>query len=162
MKKFVSPTGTLELNCAWRRTLVVILYTLFVGLLVLRVRLPQPLPDSLIPIAQWSTLVGLIFMVAAALILHFATGGIADTHGNDLRPRPIDERQEKVRNQAYVSSYVLLGPSLLTLAFLTEYIALIWLFLTGLFLYASLPVAVLAWLEPDPISENRFEERTLA
>ena len=39
---------------------------------------------------------------------------------------------------------------------MTERVAPMWLFLSGLFLYAIFPATVLAWLEPDPVQDDEL------
>ena len=154
----------LELSRFWRRVLVVLLYALYSGLLTFWAFLPFPLPPALVSLTQGLSVAGFALMILAALVLYAATGGVADISDHDFSPSypsPLDERQEKVRNRAYLPAYLILGPSLLVLIFSAEKVAPLWLVAAGLFLYAALPVAVLAWLEPDPPRED-FEERTLA
>lgn len=157
--KSVKPPVRLELRRFWRRTLVIGLYVLYSGLLTLWVLSPQPLPGSLSLLTQWLTGAGFALMAAAVLILYLATGGVADIYDRDLypnaKPSPIDERQEKVRNRAYLPSYLILGPSLLVLVFSAAALPPVWLVVIGLFLYATLPTVVLAWLEPDPVREGK-------
>ena len=154
----------LELRRFWRRVLVVLLYGLYSGLLTFWALIPYPLFPSFTPFMQWVSLAGFALMVLTALVLYVATGGVSNIHDHDLyrdaKPPPIDERQEKVRNRAYLPAYLILGPSLLVLILSAEKIAPLWLIALGLFLYVVLPIAVLAWLEPDPIED--LEERTLA
>ncbi len=152
----------LELSRFWRRVLVVLLYALDAGLIIFWVSLPYPLSTSFTPFVQGVSLAGFALIVLTALVLYAATSGVADIHDHDLYPDaklpPIDERQEKVRNRAYLIAYLILGPSLLVLIPTAEKIALMWLVALGLLLYAVLPIAVLAWLEPDPLQDEEAED----
>ena len=151
-------TFHLELSRFWRRVLIVVLYFLYSALLLFWSLLPLSLATSFTPLAQWISLAGFALMVLVALILYTTTGGVSDVHDHDLfpnaKPSPLDERQEKVRNRSYLPAYLILGPSLLVLIPSAGQISLIWLLALGLFLYAVLPIAVLTWLEPDPLTEN--------
>ena len=152
----------LELSRFWRRVLVVLLYALDAGLITFWALLPPPLSTSFTPFVQWVSLAVFALMVLTALVLYASTGGVSDIHDGDLypnaKPPPVDERQEKVRNQAYLIAYLILGPSLLVLIPSAGQIAPIWLVTLGLLLYAVLPIAVLAWLEPDPLPDEEVED----
>ena len=154
----------LELSRFWRRVLVVLLYALDAGLITFWALLPYPLSTSFTPFVQWVSLAGFALIVLTALVLYAATSGVADIHDQDLytnaKASPIDERQERVRNRAYLIAYLILGPSLLVLIPTAEKVALLWLVALGLLLYTVLPIAVLAWLEPDPIQDEKFPNVT--
>lgn len=96
---------------------------------------------------------------AAIRLLQPKQLGISDGPDNEL-----DERQLQVRNQAYLNAYRILGGFVVIgLAFasifwnqvrqLPDSIALSAFFWLVILLAISLPAALLAWLEPEPIGE---------
>ncbi len=118
-------------------------------------------------------LIGAFAVMAIFMRLNRATGTVVD------KPRSIlDERQEGMRNRAYRLSYqIMMGLALLLgLAFalvrssftqypsffvLSDPEAAVRAALGAYFvLLFILPTTAIAWLEPDPPTEN-FEERTL-
>lgn len=152
MRKFKPFTGAFKLSRFWRRALVVLLYAVYSGVLILWALSPR-LPDLLVSQTLWLSVAGFAAMALTVLALYLATGGVSDVYDHDLypaKPSPIDERQEKVRNRAYLPAYLILGPSLLVLIPSAEQIPTLQLVLLGFLLYATLPIVVLAWLEPDP------------
>ena len=166
MKKFGLSIGVLELRRFWRRALVVVLYAVYSGVLIFWASSPHPPPGLLIPLTQWVSVIGFALMAAIVFVLYIATGGVSDVYDHDLypnkKPSPLDERQEKVRNRAYLPAYLILGPSLLVLVPSAKQIPPLQLITLGLFLYATLPIVVLAWLEPDPITDISGELRKKA
>ena len=140
----------------------------FLGSLLVRV-----FATDLVPLAQVLLVLGLI------------SAGSLFGWGVSRLKKQLDERQRQVRNDAYFQAYLILSavtfaaPILITLLLLFSQgtvralaAALLAslersmdfvLAFANLFTFVSfLPWAILAWLEPDPITEDPFEERTLA
>ena len=107
-----------------------------------------------------------------ALLSYFAL--TTSTYGkivNEWKEARLDEREQQVRNRAHFVAYAILGVLVMTVA-LYGYIAAdsgsLWLPTTenelqavfwGVLLVASsLPAAVLAWLEPNPITDEMWDE----
>ena len=156
MKNFFQPMFTIELKRIWRRALVILFYTVFFALIFFWTSLPAELPNSLVALAQWLTLAGTLVIAGIYLSLNAATQGLADRFGRTVTGAPIDERQLLLRNQAYFWGYILLGPALLTLVFLSERLGLSWSVIAGFAFYVAFPTTVIAWLEPNPPTEESF------
>jgi hypothetical protein len=144
-----------------RRQVVLISYgSAAIGLIaaILDPRSSQPLLSLLLNlVGATSVLVSLIYLFR---LLNPKLMGTSDGPDHDL-----DERQLQTRNQAYVSAYRVLGGALI----LIVPAVLLWsafgslpkldigaiaaLSYWAVLLVATLPSAVLAWLEPDPIGE---------
>lgn len=96
-----------------------------------------------------------------------ATGVSARQAAAVLR-RPPDEQQLAIREHARAVSYVILGPIIMVvaiyLALATQLFSNAWMPTSGLervtlvsafaLLYSTLPAAVVAWREPDPVPED--------
>lgn len=75
---------------------------------------------------------------------------------NPFRPRPeLDERQLNLRGSAYHVAYLFFG--LVFFAYVifppADSLHILWQFAGAASLYGTLPTAVIAWLEPDPLRE---------
>ena len=128
----------------------------------------------IVPLARYSDLPS---WLSTALILGYVfaplPGRWYNTRLNIWDKEPLDERQHALRNFAYRLGYQVM----LFLAFtvmvsywvsnalfgFTEVNSLI-AFLVVMLFFAMLylPLSIVAWLEPNPVPEDRFEERTLA
>ena len=159
MKKFVSPTGTLELSRTARRTLVVLMYGVYFGLITYRTYLPGDMQNDYLTAAPWLTLVGLATFVGSYLVLNISTQRLADRFKKTFTGQPLDERQLLLRNQAFFWAYLILGVVAFLLLMGSDERGFGWTLVALAGLYMSLPAALIAWLEPDPVSEDRFEER---
>ena len=149
-------TGTLELSRAVRRILVVLMYAVYFGLTVYWGRSPE-IPDGQLVTARGLTLAGLVIFAVSYLALNRSTRSLADRFTNSLTEPPLDERQILLRNQAYFWAYLILGPVMFLFYNAAENLGYGWTLIAFISLYTSLPTAVTAWLEPDPI-EDTFPE----
>ena len=156
MKKFVSPTGTLELSRTLRRTLVVLMYGVYFGLIVHRTYtyLPGDMPNDYLTAAPWLTLMGLVTFVGSYFILNVSTQRLADRFKKTLTGQPLDERQLLLRNQAYFWAYLIFGVVAFLLLMGSDERGFGWTLIALAGLYISLPAALIAWLEPDPIEDE--------
>jgi hypothetical protein len=95
--------------------------------------------------------------------------GVSAKQAQAMLFRPADERQRAIREHAQAVSYRILGPLIVVLAlylmFATQVFGHAWLpstpseqvaLLAGFaLLFSSLPAAVIAWSEPDPVPDDR-------
>ena len=154
MRKFVSSTGTLELSRTVRRTLVVLMYGVYFGLIAYRTYLPGDMPIGRLTAAPWLTLVGLVTFVGSYLVLNISTQKLADRFKKTLTGQPLDERQLLLRNQAFFWAYLLLGVVAFVLLMDSDERGFGWTLIALAGLYMSLPAALIAWLEPDPVEDE--------
>jgi hypothetical protein len=138
-----------------RRLLVLGCYLGYVALILVWVFVPQPIRSPL------TLLVGLMCVLCMGGLHLPNLLGISS--GED---RLLDERQQAFRNKMYLLAYQILGALVMVLA-LYGYIAAdsksLWLPKSELELQAvfwgvwvlvtTLPSALVAWLEPDPLEE---------
>ena len=154
MRRLVSPLGTLHLNRTVRRTLVTLMYGVYVGLIIYWYFLLSEMPDAQLAAAQWLTLVGILTFTACYTALNMATQGLANSFKRTLTGPPLDERQLLLRNQAYFWAYLLLGVVAILFWDLSDDLGVGWTIIAFFGLYGSLPTALIAWLEPDPVKEE--------
>ena len=159
MKKFfaVTPVGTLDLSRAVRRIFVALMYGVYFSLITCWHLLSEASDTHL-----WLTLAGVVAFIVCYFVLNAATKGLADRFRKDFTNQELDERQHLLRNQAYFWAYLVLGVVMFFLLIVADTIGVSWALMALGGLYMSLPTAIIAWLEPDPISKETFEERTLA
>jgi hypothetical protein len=94
--------------------------------------------------------------------------GVSAKEAHAMFTRPADERQRAIREHAQAVSYRILGPVIVVLAlymlFVTPVLGHAWLpstqseqvgLLAGFaLLFSTLPAAVIAWSEPDPVPDE--------
>lgn len=94
--------------------------------------------------------------------------GVSASQAQAMFSRPADERQRAIRQRAQAVSYRIVGPVIVVVAlyliFAPTFFERVWLPSTqgeqvGLFagfalLFSTLPAAVIAWSEPDPVPET--------
>ena len=154
MKKLVSPVGTLNLSRTVRRTLVTLMYGVYLGLIAYWSYLPGEMPDGRLATAQWLTLAGLVTFIVSYLVLNVSTQGLADRYRKTFTSQALDERQLLLRNQAYFWAYLSLGTAAFLLLISADKLGFGWTLIAFAGLYMSLPTALIAWLEPDPVPET--------
>jgi hypothetical protein len=95
--------------------------------------------------------------------------GVSAKEAHAMFTRPADERQRAIREHAQAVSYRILGPVIVVLAlyiiFARQVFGHAWLPSTQLqqvgllagvaLLFSTLPAAVIAWSEPDPVPDDR-------
>ncbi len=147
-----SLSNHLKLKKNVRRTVVVFIYAVYISLLTYWTYLPGELFGIRLAAVQWLTVTGVVLFLAGFSVLYASTERLADRFQRPFHAQPaLDERQLFLRNRAYFWSYLIFGVS----------IFFAWTTLTGLNwfgifmvfsgLYVSLPTAIVAWLEPDPV-----------
>ena len=154
MKKLVSPVGTLNLSRTVRRILVTLMYGVYLGLIAYWSYLPSDMPDGQLATAQWLTLAGLVTFIVSYLVLNVSTQGLADRYRKTFTGQALDERQLLLRNQAYFLAYLSLGTAAFLLLISADRLGFGWTLIAFAGLYMSLPTALIAWLEPDPVTET--------
>ena len=165
MKKLVSPIGTLNLSRTVRRALVTLMYGVYFGLLVSRNYLPSEIPNAQLATAQWLMLAGIVIFIVSCIVLNVSTKGLADRFRKTLTGQPLDERQLLLRNQAYFWSYLILGLVMFLFWNTSNDLGFGWTLIALVGLYGSLPTALIAWLEPDPLQDDESstpESRSVA
>ncbi len=158
MKQLVSPIGTLDLSRTVRRALVTLMYGVYFGLIVYWSYLPSDMPNAQLAVAQWLTLAGIALFAISYLVLNVSTRGLADRYTKTFTSQSLDERQLLLRNQAYFWAYLILGGVMFLLLALVDTLGVGWTLIALGGLYTSLPTALIAWLEPDPITEDTFRK----
>jgi hypothetical protein len=95
--------------------------------------------------------------------------GVSAKEAHAMFTRPADERQRAIREHAQAVSYRIIAPVIVAVAlyiiFVTPVLAHAWLpstqteqvaLLAGFaLLFSTLPAAVIAWSEPDPVPDDR-------
>ena len=119
-------------------------------------------------------ILSLLLLVPSFLIvvrLNKSTSNVVSVRNNKL-----DERQRELRGRAYRMTYTMfvwyaffmlavsgLGLGRITLTYgAGETLVTHLLLLINMFLLSTLPIFYVAWLEPDPVTEDTFQERKLA
>ena len=149
------------LNRTLRQTLVVVAYGLLAAVLVTDyLWVTSPPPSGSI---AWPHLLAILLVLPIFVRLERATGrAITTSH------RQLDERQEALRNLAFRRSYQVVLVLMLFMLFAFALLragspfGLMFLhatlirdgFLVFFVLFFTLPTAIVAWLEPDPIPET--------
>ena len=147
--KWLNRSFSITLSQLSRRIFVTLLYASLVGTIILWAMQSQPFSDV---VMQLITLFTVTLIIVCITVLDLATHGIAE---NTLTTqRDLDERQTNLRNRAYFIGYILLGQALFLLFIVNSRIGIGYTFLSALVFYTTIPTAVIAWLEPDPIEEN--------
>jgi hypothetical protein len=94
--------------------------------------------------------------------------GVSAKQAHAMFSRPADERQRAIREHAQAVSFRILGPAIVLVAFYLIYAPMFlghaWLpstqieqveLLAGFaLLFSTLPAAVIAWSEPDPVPDD--------
>lgn len=159
MKKFGLFTGTLELSRDARRLLILLMYSVDFGLIVYW-NSPGAYGFSTFTTPKLLTLMGVTIFAAIYLVLSLSTRGLADRFTKSLRGPPLDERQILLRNRTYFRAYLILGIVMFFFWSVANNLRYGWMLLAFISFYASLPTALVAWLEPDPLVEDiRSEPR---
>ncbi len=83
------------------------------------------------------------------LLIFMATGFVGDKRQGEL-----DERQQTIRNRAHRYAYLWLAALALIVHWLSGELDFGTLAVYVLLSYAVLPSSVIAWLEPDPLTEE--------
>ena len=129
---------------------------------------------AVVPLAVYSDLPA---WVSTLLVLGYVFAPLPGRWYNarldEWSKQPLDERQHALRNFAYRLSYQVIlfcafvvvslyffGDALFSFGGLDSLVIFLTVMLFFVMLY--LPLSIVAWLEPDPIPENTFEERTFA
>ncbi len=140
-----------------RRTVVIIMYGVYVSLWLYWTWLPIGSSGARPSATPWVTLIGIVLFLAGFYFLYAATRRLAD-HWKPVNNQALDERQLLLRNRAYFWAYILLG--LGVSIFLWNSVLKFGFFgvaLTIVGLYGTLPTAMVAWLEPDPVPDEPIE-----
>ena len=143
-----------KLNRFARRTVVVVMYSVYVGLWLYWTWLPADLSNVRHFVVPSFTVTGILVFLASFYLLYAATGRLAD-HWKPVSNKVLDERQLYLRNRAYFWAYILLGIGASVIFWNTVikfgFFGALVMFAA---LYGTLPTAVIAWLEPDPLPEE--------
>ncbi len=158
MKKFGLFTGTPELSRAVRRILVLVMYGVYFELIVYW-NSPNVVRGSQISIpisiGGWLTLAGFIVFAVSYLVLRRSVGGLAERFTiSPTRRASLDERQILLRNRAYFWAYLIIGVAVFFFSSATNNLGYRWTLFAFIGFYVSLPTALVAWLEPDPLQDE--------
>lgn len=136
-----------------RRTIVVLTYVIYIGLLGYWTYLPAELSGVQLATAQWLTLMGILLFLLGSLILSASTERLADRFQRPFynQSSKLDERQLVLRNRAYFWSYLLFGLGIFFIWTASDRLGYFGFAIAFAGLYGSLPTAIVAWLEPDPV-----------
>ncbi len=146
----------LKLSRSVRRTIVVVTYAVYVGLLGYWIYLPTELSGTQLATAQWLTLAGILLFLLGSLVLSASTERLDDRFQRPFynQSSKLDERQLVLRNRAYFWSYLLFGLGIFFIWTASDRLGYFGFAIAFAGLYGSLPTAIVAWLEPDPIAED--------
>ena len=150
-------TSLKHLSRATRRTIVTVMYAVYVGLWLYWTWLPDDLSSPQRVLVPWFTSAGILLFFVGFYLLYAATGRLAD-HWKPVSNKALDERQLYLRNRAYFWAYILLGVGA-SVVFWNTVIKFGFFGALVMFaaLYGTLPTAVIAWLEPDPLRDDETE-----
>lgn len=156
MKSTFSLTGLSQFA---RRTIVLVMYGIYLGLWLYWTWLPADLSDAQRTLMPWVTSVGILLFLVGFYLLYHATGRLAD-RWEPACNKALDERQLILRNRAYFWAYILFGIGASVVFWNTAigfgFFASLLMFVA---LYGTLPTAVIAWLEPDPVTEEPVNQQ---
>lgn len=151
MKSTFSLTGLSQFA---RRTIVLVMYGIYLGLWLYWTWLPADLSDAQRALVPWFTSAGILLFLVVFYLLYAATGRLAD-RWKPVSNGALDERQLLLRNRAYFWAYILLGVGASVVFWNTVIkFGFFGALLMFAFLYGTLPTAVIAWLEPDPVRDE--------
>ena len=153
------PFIAIHLKRTFRRLLVILLYATFIGTILLWAIRPQALT---LETTQLITLATIIIITALTIVLGMATrdvkaGRLLQRGVPVVRSEPLDERLVELSDRAHSISYGLLGFALALLYNVAGSIGTNYLYICAFVFYLTIPTAVFAWLEPDPIQDELFE-----
>ena len=142
-----------KLKRAVRRVVVIVTYAIYIGLLMYWTYLPDELSSMRLATAQWFTLAGILLFLLGFSTLYASTERLADRFQRPFynQNSKLDERQLVLRNRAYFWSYLLFGIGIFFVWTASDRLGYFGFVMIFAGLYGSLPTAIVAWLEPDPV-----------
>lgn len=159
MKSIAPLNNRLRLCQGVRRVIVGVMYGAALLVLVYWTSLLANDSAQRLATAHQLSIIGSIIFYLCFLALYLATGRLAEEFGGPFSGGRADERQRALRNRAYLWAYLIFGFAIGSLWFwpLPDTLGVFWKVFAFFSLYGTLPTAVIAWLEPDPVPDEPIE-----